>query len=155
MNNLALTLLLRPDRGRSAYRLRCRFKVNAFPNPDFFDKAKFQAAEMFVRDMKKQGWTYLDKHGFKVSGPYAPLVPVSLPHRHLQAQWHTASRDLLPQIQAGRRFHRPKEPGYVSVVPSLIEMDEWEFELAGVFVHSTILTEIPDAHEERQELRAR
>lgn len=151
----SLTLLLRPDLGRKAYRLRCRFAVNADPQPDLFDKASFRAAEMFIRDMKKQGWEYLDKHGFKVSGPYVPLNPISLPKRHQQAQWNTPSKDLLPRIQAGQRFDRASDPSYVSAVPSMAALDTWEFELAGVFVHKTILTETPDASEELKELKAR
>ena len=151
----ALTLLIRPDLGRKAYRLRCRFTANAFPDADLLAKAKFKAAEMFVRDMRKQGWDYLDKHGFKMSGPYFPMQIVNLPKRHMQAQWHTNSRDLLPQIQNGYRAQRPAQESYVRTLLTINDLADWDFELAGVFVHQTILVETADAHEEQKELRTR
>lgn len=151
----SLTLLLRPDLGKRAYRLRCRFTVNAFPDTAMLERAKVQAAEMFVRDMAKQGWEYLDKHGFKMTGPFIPMKIVALPKRHQQARWHTSSHELLAQARAGFRSPALSEPNYVTAVPALSETESWDFELAGVFVHKTILTESPDPHEEKEVLKQR
>lgn len=148
---MSLELLLRPDLGRRPYRLKCRFVVGAFPSERTLEQAKYKAADMFVRDMEKQGWQNVEKHGFKMSGPFPHVETINLPSRSQQQQWHTPSRELIAAVQAG---HRPKLPaqngGYARVVPRLPEIDDWEFELAGVFIHETILTEVPDEHEEKR-----
>ena len=144
-------LLLRPDLGKKAYRLRCRFTVPAFPRKDWLDKAKVTAAEAFVRDMAKQGFEYVDKYGFEMTGPFAPLVRGSLPKRHEQERWHQSSREMLPGLMRGVA-PRASGGGYVSVVPSLNETEQWDYELKGVFVHKTILVEQPDSHELEKEL---
>ena len=148
-------LLVRPDLGRKAYRLKCRFTVNAFPDPELLAKEKFRVAEMFVTDMAKQGFDYLDKHGFRMSGPYPQIRTITLPKRHLQKQWHTPSRELLPGLSQGRIPHKVDDPGYVTTLGQMHETDAWDFELSGVFVHKTILVETADGHEERGILRNR
>lgn len=149
-----VTLLVRPDIGHRAYRLRCRFRVGAYPTQDWLDKAKYTAAEQFVADLAKQGWTYLDKHGFKMSGPFVPVEIVNLPTRHQQAQWHMKSSEMLNKLGTGQQF-RAASASYASIVPPVAECEYWEFELAGVFVHQTLLTERPDAHEEKKGLATR
>ena len=57
-----LTLLIRPDLGYKPYRLKCRFIMPKHPSVPHLMTAKVEAAELFVRDMAKQGWEYLDKH---------------------------------------------------------------------------------------------
>ena len=149
-----ITLLVRPDMGRKAYRLRCRFKVSAFPSQDLLEKSKYKVAELFVESLAKQGWEYLDKHGFKMTGPFAPLVIVNLPKKHQQAQWHMKSSEMLEKHMnhGGSLSASPRSSptSYVSDVPPLAECEEWEFELAGVFVHKTLLAETPDPWEERK-----
>ena len=144
-----ITLLVRPDMGRKAYRLRCRFKVSAFPSQDLLEKSKYKVAELFVESLAKQGWEYLDKHGFKMTGPFAPLVIVNLPKKHQQEQWHMKSSEVLANASFYQRLST-KETSYVSSVMPLTECEEWEFELAGVFVHKTLLAETPDPWEERK-----
>ena len=148
-------LLMRPDLGKRAYRLKCRFTVNAFPSPSLLEKQKFKVAEMFVTDMAKQGFAYLDKHGFRMTGPYPQIKTVILPKRHQQARWNASSRALLPGLTSGRIPGRLNDPGYVTTVNKMNEMDAWDFELSGVFVHDTILVETPDAHEEKGILKSR
>lgn len=144
-------LLLRPDLGKKAYRLRCRFSVGAFPSERSLEKAKYAAAEMFVTDMAKQGWHYLDRHGFKMTGPYPAVEVVQLPKRSQQERWHVPSADIMSAVATGTRIGRiAQDGGYAKPVPLLAESDRWEFELAAVFTHKTILTEYPDKHEERQ-----
>ena len=145
-------ILIRPDRGKKAYRLKCRFVIDAFPSERFLDKAKYAAAEQFVRDMEKQGWRHEPQHGFKMTGPYPATEIVNLPKRSEQEKWNIPSRDLLAAVQAGYRLDSPAA-SYVKPVPLITETDRWEFELAGVFLHETILTESPDPHEEKEALR--
>lgn len=145
----SLELLLRPDLGKKAYRLRCRFVIGAYPSEWTLEKAKFHAADLFVKDMAKQGWENVSKHGFKMSGPFAPVQVVNLPKASQQEQWHTPSKDMIAAITAGYR-PPPPAPNYVQTVPDVAECDDWEFELAGVFVHPAIMTEVPDPHEERE-----
>jgi len=142
-------VIIRPERGKKAYRLRCRFRVEAHPSERWLEKAKYRAAEEFVRDMAKQGWEYLSKHGFKMTGPYPAIETVRLPKASQQPQWHIPSRDMLEAIQAGYRLNPPPdEGGYAKTVPLIDETDKWEYELAGVFLREKILSEVPDKHEE-------
>lgn len=130
--------------------MKCRFIVGAFPSERGLREAKYEAAGRFVRDMAKRGWGYLDKHGFKMTGPYPETPIMTLPKRSQQERFHTPSREMLAGVQAGHRFnHMSRDSGYARDVPLIAETDSWEFELAGVFVHETILTEVPDEHEER------
>lgn len=148
---MAVELLLRPDLGKKAYRLKCRFVIGAFPSERTLELAKYHAADLFVRDMAKQGWQYLDEHGFKMTGPFPAVEVISLPSRSQQQRWHTPSSELFAAIQAGYRPDRLVRNGsHAKSVPLITETDDWEFELAGVFVHETLLAEVPDEHEERR-----
>ena len=140
--NATPSLIFRPDRGRKGYRLRCRFAVPAFPNEHFLEKAKFVAAEQFVKDMETQGWDYLDAHGFRMTGPYGvPIKQPELPRRSQQEQWQVKARQAQGAVQAGARLLVPPSLGGVATVPSLNEAESWEYELAGVFVRKTIVFE--------------
>lgn len=92
--------------------------------------------------MRKQGFEYVSSHGFKMTGPYSATETVTLPKRSAQPDWNTPSRDLLQRIQGDRPI-RAADRSYASVVPRLDETEMWEFELSGVFLHETILTEAP------------
>lgn len=146
----SLELLLRPDLGKKAYRLKCRFLIGAYPSERTLEKAKFHAADLFIRDMAKQGFENVSRHGFKMSGPFAAVQVVNLPKRSQQEQWHTPSKDMIAAIHQGYTPTLPTPPSYVQTVPPVAESDDWEFELSGVFVHPTIMTEVPDPHEERE-----
>ena len=143
-----LELLLRPDLGKKAYRLKCRFVIGAYPSEGTVEKAKYHAADLFIADMAKQGWQYVSRHGFTMKGPFPATQMIMLPKRSEQERWHTPSRELLSAAQAGYRARTGADGGYVRPVPLLSDTDAWEFELAGVFTHDTILTEVPDPHEE-------
>lgn len=143
-----MEILVRPNRETKAYRLRCRFSIVAFPKPRFLERAKFEAAEEFVSDMAKQGWTYVSKFGFKMTGPFPKTVTVTLPKRSQQDRWHIPSAEMIRAVRAGYTIDRPPPVDYVSTVPLITETDEWEYELAGVFTRPELLTERPDEHEE-------
>ena len=143
------TLLIRPDLGRKAYRLRCRFRTEAFPRDAWLDKAKYAAAEAFVRDMAKQGYEYQDAHGFKLAGPFSCLHIATLP-KH---SWQFSAAEMLQRLRAGQPVSdRHEGKDYARTAPALTATDQWEYELAGVFIHKTILCEMPDQHEEQKEL---
>ena len=145
-------LLLRRDHGYHSYRMKCRFAVEAYPNPRFLERAKHVAAEAFVKHMAMQGWTYLDKYGFKMTGPYPAVQSVTLPRRSQQERWHEPSAKIMAAVAAGARYRAPRD-GLVSTVPLLGETDKWDYELVGVFVRKTIMAEVPDSHEEEEKLR--
>ncbi len=148
---MSVELLIRPDLDMKAYRLRCRFTVGAFPCEGWLEKAKRAAAEMFVSDMAKQGWCYLDRYGFKMTGPYPAVEVIHLPKRSQQERWHVPSAEIVSAVAAGRGIGQiTQDGGYARPVPLLAESDRWDFELAAVFAHETILTEYPDKHEEKQ-----
>ena len=139
-------LLLRPDLGKRAYRMKCRFLIGAFPSERMLEKAKYEAADLFVRDMAKRGWQYMGEHGFTMKGPFPATETVSL---QSQGRWHIPSRELLPAASQGYGVRAAIDGGYARNVPMITETDSWEFELAGVFIHDTIMTEVPDPHEEK------
>ena len=141
---MAVEVLLRPDLGKRAYRLKCRFITNPFPNERMLELAKYEAADLFVRDMAKQGWQYTG-NGFKMAGPFPKTELVLLPKRSEQEQWHMPSREMLA---TGHFPRKPLQSKYAAEVPLITETDSWEFELAAVFIRDTILTEVPDLHEE-------
>ena len=144
-------VLLRPDLGKRPYRLKCRFITNSFPSERMLEKAKYEAAGLFVRDMAKQGWQHVDGYGFKMSGPFPATETIILPKRSDQERWHTPSAEILDT----QGFRRRPQQQYATTVPQLTETDSWEFELAAVFIHDTLLTEVPDEHEEQEELTKR
>ena len=147
-------LIIRPDWGKHPYRLRCRFTVDAYPNPILLERAKYQAADLFIEDMRKQDWEYVSSHGFKMTGPYPAVETVTLPKRSAQAKWHTPSKEVLQRIQAGQTV-RAEGGSLVKEVPKLSESEKWEYELAGVFLRDTIRSVVPDLAEEMEGLRKR
>ena len=139
------TLLLRPDLGRKAYRLKCRFIVEAFPKEEWVNQAKFVAAQLFINSMAKQGWEHLEKYGFAMRGPF-PETPITpLPKRPPDV----SNLEALKMAEAGYHGRLEDESSLVASVLPLSQSENWEYELAGVFVHKTILVEYPDLHEER------
>ena len=139
------TLIVRPTLDRKAYRLRCRFKIEPYPPPFRLDREKVKVAEQFVRDMHKQGWEHVESHGFKMTGPFPMVVPVTIRHRRT-----LTAREMLPRVARGERFLDDGDTG-VSFVSSLGVSEYWEYEIAAVFSREQILTERADAHEEELE----
>ena len=141
MTSAYANLLLRPDLGKKAYRLKCRFRIGAFPKQQFLDKAKIQAADWFVGDMHKRGFEYVDRYGFRMKGPFSAIDPMTL-----RRPKRISSRQMLPMILQGAKFR--DEGGSMAInVPILSESENWEYELSGVFVHKTMLVEQPDKGE--------
>lgn len=143
---MSVTQILRPDRGLKAYRLHCRFTVDAHPSESYLNEAKMVAGKAFISDIAKQGWEYLDVHGITMKGPMPePTKLVTLPSRAKQDRWQISARDALPAIAAGYRLPQLQGVGPVSAVPSLEDAVEWQYDLSAVFVHKTILqTNIED-----------
>lgn len=137
------TFLLRPTLDRKAYHLRARFKIEPFPSPYRLDREKVKVAEQFVRDMHKQGWEQVESFGFKMTGPFPMVTPVTIRPRRMPT-----AREMLPGVREGYRFLDDGETPGVLIVPALAASEWWEYELAGVFAREQIMTERPDAHEE-------
>ena len=140
----APTLLLRPARDKKAYRLKCRFKIEAYPYPDRLERAKVRMAERFVEDMHKQGWEYAEQFGFKMKGPF-PMVETMILRRPRQ---HSA-KEMLAGVLAGNPY-RDEGVDYAKPVLALDMQEYWEYELCATFSRMEILTEYPDAHEEEK-----
>lgn len=137
-----MELILKPDLGRKAYRLRCVFRLPAGPPARILEKAKYAAADRFIRDMRVQGWEYVDEHGFRMRGPY-PYIPTM----NLKVPHQLNAREMLQFIRQGRPLPAIEAPPVLTLLP-LVMHEYWEYELAGVFLHKTILMEIPDKGEE-------
>ena len=136
-------LLLRPDLGKRAYRLRCQFHIGQRPRRDFLERAKYAAAEKFIADMHRQGWEYVERYGFRMIGPFPTLRPIAIPKRVRVP----SAREMLEGVKQGNPYRAAPSYG-VQNVPLVAESEEWTYELAGVFVHKTILMDYPDQHEE-------
>ena len=149
---MVVELILRPDLGKGAYRLRCRFTVDAPPRhlqrravwAQTLEKMKLECAQRFVNDMAKRGWEYMDKHGFQMTGPYHGVQVVDLSKLRRQ-HFNTRSPDFWHRNGLG-----PESA--VTTLPSLQESDKWDYELSAVFIHKTLLAEIPDPIEEKETL---
>ena len=103
---------------------------------------KVTVAERFVEDMRKQGWVY-NNSGFKMTGPYPAIDPISI-----RVPRTPSAREMLAGVSQGQRFLAPG--GTVAgLMPTLIESEVWEFEIAAVFIRETIMEEQPGLHEER------
>lgn len=137
-----IQLLLRPDLGKKAYRLKCRFRIGALPRRDLLDKAKVQAAEWFVVDMRKQGFEYIDRFAVTMRGPFPCVDPMPL-----QKPKRLTARQMLAGILQGNKYRAANETLAQNVLP-LGESEHWEYELSMVFAHKTMLAERPDKHEE-------
>ena len=138
-----MEVILRPDLGKRAYRMRCRFMIDAYPRQSWLEQAKYAAAKEFIKDMDTQGWEYLDKFGIRMSGPYPQINFPTLPKRSQQEQWNGPARNGPASHRNGRQT-LSGSPGAVVVMPRLNEVERWEYELAAVFVRPTLVAEVPD-----------
>lgn len=131
-------ILVRPDLGKRAYRLKCRFTLPANPKPSWVEKAKYATAQWFIQDMAKEGWEYVGKFSFTLKGPFPHIdVALSLPKRSKQEQWHFNARQ--PRLtRVGKGI-----PG-VANVPLLDGGADWDYELSAVFIRPAIVIEMPD-----------
>lgn len=145
INEAALPqIILRPGLEKKAYRLRCRFSIPAFPTERWLEKAVLTTGKVFIADLAKRGWIYLDKYGIKLSGPFPALTTVRLPPKAQQAPWQFSARRQGP----GRHRILGQEPASfgVGAVPSLDAIGDWDYELSAVFVHKALQAEVPDDH---------
>ena len=137
-----MEVITRPDLGKKPYRLRCRFRIGALPGERWLEKAKYAAAQQFVDDMAGRGFEYVDHFGFRMTGPYPALVPVTV-----RVPRRLTAREMLPGVMAVNPYRAGIET-LACAVPLLDESEYWEYGLAGVFLHVAILTDTPDPHEE-------
>lgn len=136
------TLIIPKTRDNKPYRLRCRFKTDPHPSQGRLDFEKVRVAEMFVRDMHKQGWEHDGRFGFTMKGPFPRVQTTTLHPKRMPT-----AREMLPRVARGERFLDNADSG-VMELPPLALSEYWEYEIAGVFVRPQILTEYPDPHEE-------
>ena len=137
-------LLTRPSLDKRSYRLRCRFKIEAYPQPSRLELAKVRMAERFVADMHKQGWEYVEQYGFKMKGPFPMVEPVMI---HVPRP--ISAREMMAGVLAGKPF-RDNGVDYAKPVLGIDMQEYWEYELAGTFARAQLLTEYPDPHEEEK-----
>ena len=137
-------LLIRPSLDKSAYRLKCRFKIEAYPQPSRLELAKVRMAERFVEDMHKQGWEYVEQFGFKMTGPFPMVEPVMI---HVPRV--PSAREMMAGVLAGKPF-RDNGVDYAKPVLGIDMQEYWEYEIAGTFARAQLLTEYPDPHEEEK-----
>lgn|SRR3990167_7272440 len=138
------TLIIKPNRDKRAYRLKCRFKIEPYPRVDRLEREKVRVAEMFVEDMKKQGWDYVERYGFSMAGPFPYVAPVTI---HMPPP--LSARGMVRNVAQGARY-LDESGSMATEVPKLHATEWWEFELKGTFAREEILTERADPHEEKR-----
>jgi hypothetical protein len=137
------TLILKQVRDNRPYRLKCRFKIDPHPGRARLNDEKVRVAEMFVRDMRKQGWEHDARYDdFTMKGPF-PMVTTTTLH----SRRSPTAREMAPSVASGARFLDNAGSGVLEV-PPLALSEYWEYEIAGIFVRPQIMTEYPDPHEE-------
>lgn len=139
---MGIELLFKPDFGKKAYRLKCRFLIEAYPTEDRLKQGALRAYDWFVRDMAKEGWECLTGEGVRMLGPFSPVQPMNLHRPRL-----LSSRQMLPAVAQGAKFRATEDFGAKTVIP-LSECESWEYELRVVFVRNTIVFDVPYPHEE-------
>lgn len=110
---------------------------------DRLDREKVHVAERFVEDMAKRGWAYVPQYGFKMTGPFPYVAPVTI---HVDRT--PSAREMLRGVTQGARY-RSNGGTMAGAMPLLEATEWWEYELKATFTHTAILTERPDLHEER------
>ena len=136
--------IIRPSRDNKPYRLRCRFKIEPYPRMERLDREKVNVAERFVKDMHQQGWENDGRFGFKMTGPFPTVSPVTVRMPRIPT-----AKEMLPYVLNGARFLDKGEDTAQLVVP-LMESESWEYELSGVFIRQQMMSEVPDLHEEER-----
>ena len=141
----------RPDMRKRAYRLHCRFQIEAYPAPGSLERARRATAEVFIEDMMKRGYDYVgessrlppSERGFRMEfkGSHIAVTNPQKPKRVLSA------KEMLPQVMQGNKFRATDRPAVMDV-PDIDATEYWDFDLSCIFMHDTILSEIPDRHEE-------
>ena len=141
---MTLQILSKPTLDKSAYRLKCRFKIEPYPNIERLHREKVRVAEQFVDDMHKQGWEYVDRWDWTMKGPFAYVSPTTI---HIPPT--PTARQMFPYISQGARF-LDQGGSIAGMMPALDATEWWEYELAAVFFRPQILVESPDPHEEER-----
>ena len=136
------TLMIPRDLGRRAYRLKCRFVIEARPTRERLKAGALKAMDLFIQDMAKQGYEYLSSQPPKLGGPFTPVVPMTV-----RIVRPPSAREMQYAVSQGARFRAGEETLAQTVTP-LSENESWEYELSLVFVTKTIRFEVPDLHEE-------
>lgn len=139
------TIILPKTFGKHGYRLKCRFKIEPYPGQSRLDIEKVRVAERFVQDMHKQGWENDGRFDFVMKGPLPMVVPMTIHPRH-----NLTARQMYTGVARGQRFLDEGSAPAVSLVGSLNTSEYWEYEIAGVFVRTQIMTETPDSWEEER-----
>lgn len=138
-------------RPNKAYWLHARIVVPAHPKQVWLDEAADKQGALFIADMNRQGWHYIDKGVWISNQPVARVVAAGGPT--ILERERFVAKDALPRVMQGDRMRLKHDAlRYVTVVPQLSQAEEWEYDIKAAFWRETVLTEVPDAHEEREVL---
>lgn len=117
-------IILRPNRERKVYRLKCSFDLDPHPSERRLRLMTLEVGYRFLRDMEKQGWQYMGR-GLEMSGP-----------RPMSEMKYARSRSV-------QDVGKPSE--FVFDLPQLDALEEspiWRYYLTGLFLRKEIPIEI-------------
>ena len=138
-----MEVVVRPDLGKRPYRLHCHVTVEGGVRGSELHLAVGHCLDDFVRAMHQQGFEHVSSEPWRSHGmPKPHIKPMTL-----RRPARLSSRDMMPAVMQGARFRAGPET-IALVVPRLEESELWDYDVSGVFLHDTILTDVPDLHEE-------
>lgn len=130
-----------PDFGKKAYRLK--FSVITGPSPSR-EAVKYGLRQSFgelERQLKQRGFVFVGERTvrYEETVPHVECVDIRVPRR-------LSSKQMLPGVMQGAKYRAEDEP-VAMTVPLLEETDAWEHIFSGLFVHDTLMADLPDPHE--------
>lgn len=148
---LGLTFISKQALPNKAYWLHARIAVPAYPKQAWLDEAADKQGALFIADMTRQGWTYIDRGIWISDQPVAKTPITGAPSIGERERFN--AKEALPRVMAGDRMRLQHDTSrYVANMPTTAEVEDWEYDIKAAFWRETILTEMPAAHEEREVL---
>ena len=134
-----------PDLGKRAYRLRCQITVGNGVHGAELRQAVRGCLEHFVKGMHLEGFEWLSRYGWRPEGMPVPHIEP----REIRIPPRLTAKQMLPAVKQGARF-LAKDETIAWAVPSLEESIRWDYIVSGVFVHDTLVIDVPYPHEEER-----
>jgi hypothetical protein len=127
-------VLVRPDRGRQAYRVLFHVRTPARCRPDVHERLRYQALGRMIPRLATQGWEFISLSPQPPRGPL-PVVP-------LKGAGHRPSTGAKTPMDKDDALWRVSTlPDFGPVAPHLLT-DEVEWEYGAYFERDTIVTEV-------------
>jgi hypothetical protein len=148
---LGLHLRVHKALPNKAYWLHARIVVPAYPKQAWLDEAADKQGALFIADMNRMGWAYIDRGIWIANEPISRTPITGAPS--IEERERFVAKDAIDKARQGDRLRLKHDTSrYVTSVFDTSEVEEWEYDIKAAFWRETILVETPDEHEEREVL---